>query len=181
VNFLLASTKSYEESVRLATLKYKSGETDFNQVFLLQADLTSVQDKLAQAQGSVATSLIGIYRALGSGWQIRLDSPGDAPHEQIADVLPAPPVDTTMEDGFQSLPTDEDEIDVDGAEPSPEVALTGPMHRILRNQCDPADSASGSQDPRLAVTGEMIDLALSREDAKFNHAVQIRPVQPPKP
>ena len=182
VKYLLASTKSCEESVRLATLKYKSGETDFNQVFLLQADLTSVQDKLAQAQGSVATSLIGIYRAMGSGWQIRLDSPDDAPQQQIADVLPSLPVDTTMDDSFPSLQTDGDESEVDAAEPSPEVALSrGPLHRILQNQFNPEDVASGSQDPTFASTGERFDVALSRDAAEFNRAVQIRPVQPPKP
>ena len=33
--------------------------------------LVTQQDQLAAAQGSVATSLVEVYRALGGGWEVR--------------------------------------------------------------------------------------------------------------
>ena len=156
VKLLLASANSYQESVRLATLKYKAGETDFNQVFLLQSDLTSVQDKLAQAQGSVATSLIGIYRALGSGWQIRLNQPLATTEQEN---LPQPPADN-LESVEEHLSTNVTKIDLDRASGKlvsssqrAEFVGPGPVDRILRNQLiqqaeslidSPTDAPSGS-------------------------------------
>ena len=141
VKLLLASTKSYKESVRLATLKYKAGETDFNQVFLLQSDLTKVQDKLAQAEGSVATSLIGIYRALGSGWQIRLNQPPPAGAPTEPENLPQPPAEEDMGVVENSLSTTPGSIEFAASsnEPvsNPQSAAfiaAGPVDRILRNQ-----------------------------------------------
>ena len=146
VKLLLASTKSYKESVRLATLKYKAGETDFNQVFLLQSDLTKVQDQLAQAQGAVATSLIGIYRALGSGWQIRLNQQQSVVEPEN---LPQPPADNV--DLIENNPSEDPIVTVDFSAYSSEMdsptELTdfvevGPVARILRNQLIQQDGES---------------------------------------
>ena len=52
-------------------IQYKEGETDFTGVFVMQRELVQLQEQLAQAQGDVATSLIGVYKALGGGWEIR--------------------------------------------------------------------------------------------------------------
>jgi len=138
IKLLLASTEAYQESVRLATLKYKAGETDFNQVFLLQSDLTTVQDKLAQAQGSVATSLIGIYRALGSGWQIRLDPPPPTqqPLKKMAQVR-ADASDTIDTPPVMSPPAIDIEQPIEEKVSAPvpaELEVVGPVDRILRNQ-----------------------------------------------
>ena len=146
VKLLLASTKSYKESVRLATLKYKAGETDFNQVFLLQSDLTKVQDQLAQAQGAVATSLIGIYRALGSGWQIRLNQQQSVVEPEN---LPQPPADNI--DLIENNSSEDPRVTVDFSAYSSEMdsptELTdfvevGPVARILRNQLIQQDGES---------------------------------------
>ena len=111
LEYLNASVAALKESVRLAELKYKAGEIDFNRVFLLQSDLTKAQDQLAQSQGNVVMSLIGIYRALGTGWQIRLQnqSPADAdqtaPLEQIPRVASLAPFRKAPSQSIRRLPS----------------------------------------------------------------------------
>ena len=127
VEYLNSSAAAFKESVRLATLKYKAGEIDFNSVFLLQSDLTKEEDKLAQSQGAVVTSLIGIYRALGTGWQIRLGAQAPETANPIVppEPLPAPPV-PDPEQGMQ-LPVAAD-LAADKVERSPV------LDRIMKNQ-----------------------------------------------
>lgn len=52
--------------------QYSEGLVDFNRVALIQQDLVIRQDLLAQAQGQIAIGLIQVYRALGGGWEIRV-------------------------------------------------------------------------------------------------------------
>ena len=51
------------------------------------------QNLLAQARGQIATGLIQVYRALGGGWQLRLDPAANGPPPPIAppDVEPSAP------------------------------------------------------------------------------------------
>jgi len=72
VRSLRYGVEASQRSVELAETQYKEGATDFNRVFNLQSALTTQQDQLARAEADVALSLIGIYRNLGGGWQIRL-------------------------------------------------------------------------------------------------------------
>ena len=44
---------------------------DFTTVLTAQQALLSQQDALASTLGTIATSLVGVYRALGGGWEIR--------------------------------------------------------------------------------------------------------------
>jgi outer membrane protein TolC len=71
VNTLKESVDAARSAVDMALLQYREGKTDFNRVFILQTAQALEQDRLAQASGEVARSLIEIYRALGGGWQIR--------------------------------------------------------------------------------------------------------------
>ena len=52
-------------------IQYKEGESDFTGVFVMQRELVQLQEQLAQAQGDIAESLIGVYKAIGGGWEIR--------------------------------------------------------------------------------------------------------------
>jgi NodT family efflux transporter outer membrane factor (OMF) lipoprotein len=54
--------------------QYNAGTVDFNRVFTIQRELTVQQDQLAVAEGTVAQYMIQLYRALGGGWQVRLDN-----------------------------------------------------------------------------------------------------------
>jgi outer membrane protein TolC len=71
VKFLAGTVNATQRALELELLNFKEGETDFTGVFVLQADLAGKQDQLAAAQGDVVTSLIGVYKALGGGWEIR--------------------------------------------------------------------------------------------------------------
>jgi outer membrane protein TolC len=72
VQSLAESVAATERSVEIVVTQYRGGVTDFNRVFNLQSALVEQQDQLSAARAEVAVSLIGAYRALGGGWQIRL-------------------------------------------------------------------------------------------------------------
>ena len=57
-------------AVDLATEQYKAGLVDFLSVLDAQRDLYANEDQLVQSQTSVATNLVGLYRALGGGWNV---------------------------------------------------------------------------------------------------------------
>ena len=88
------------EAERVAQVKYREGEIDFNRLFTVQQLLLNQQELLAVARGNAATSLVDLYRALGGGWEIRLDPskggissaelPGGPPLPPAPDVLPEP-------------------------------------------------------------------------------------------
>jgi NodT family efflux transporter outer membrane factor (OMF) lipoprotein len=68
---LLESVAAAQNSVDLAVIQYREGITDFTTVLTAQVSLLNTQDNLADAQGSIASGLVGVYRALGGGWAIR--------------------------------------------------------------------------------------------------------------
>ena len=51
--------------------QYRAGTVPFNTVFNLEIAQVQQQDNLAVAQGNIAFNLIGVYRALGGGWELR--------------------------------------------------------------------------------------------------------------
>jgi outer membrane protein TolC len=67
---LAASAEASRESVELAQLAYEQGATDLLAVLDAQRALYSAQDTLAETDQNVVTSLIGLYKALGGGWDI---------------------------------------------------------------------------------------------------------------
>mgnify|MGYP001298819994 CR=1 FL=1 len=60
------------------------GAIDFNQYAVIQQNLITQQDLWAQARGEIALGLVQVYRALGGGWEIRLQQ------EPVAAELPPP-------------------------------------------------------------------------------------------
>jgi outer membrane protein TolC len=86
-NFLARTVASTEESVRLARIQYNEGLTDFDRVNNLERQLAESQDTLATAETEVALALVGIYRTLGGGWQLRL---GFAPQVPVEADEPIP-------------------------------------------------------------------------------------------
>ncbi len=63
------------KSVTLAKQQYFEGTVDFNRVYLLERQLVQEQIKLNDNLGSVSLGLIHTYRALGGGWEMRLEEP----------------------------------------------------------------------------------------------------------
>jgi NodT family efflux transporter outer membrane factor (OMF) lipoprotein len=70
-DLLAKSVTSSRTAVDLAVLQYREGVTDFTTVLTAQQTLLSQQDNLASTLGNISTSLVGVYRALGGGWEIR--------------------------------------------------------------------------------------------------------------
>ena len=51
-------------------------KADVNRLFNLENTQLQQQDQLAVAQGNIALNLINVYRALGGGWELRLQGDG---------------------------------------------------------------------------------------------------------
>jgi len=77
-----AAADAAERAVAISTLQYEDGLVNFNTVINTLQSLAAQQDQLATAQGSVASNLVEVYRALGGGWEIR-------PSADPVDLLPA--------------------------------------------------------------------------------------------
>ena len=70
-DLLARSVASARTAFDLAVLQYREGLKDFTTVLTAQQALLSQQDSLASTLGTISTSLVGVYRALGGGWEIR--------------------------------------------------------------------------------------------------------------
>jgi NodT family efflux transporter outer membrane factor (OMF) lipoprotein len=102
--FLADAAEAAKQSVQLVRSQYDAGKTDFNRVLTVEQQLTQQEDALAVAQGQVVQSLVSVYKALGGGWQIRLENvatteaaavpkrlPDTVPMPQPAPTVPTPP------------------------------------------------------------------------------------------
>jgi NodT family efflux transporter outer membrane factor (OMF) lipoprotein len=69
--FLARSTASAKKALGLAVLQYRQGIKDFTTVLIAQQSLLNEQDNLATTLGNISSNLVGVYRALGGGWEIR--------------------------------------------------------------------------------------------------------------
>ncbi|SPF50377.1 Efflux pump, RND family, outer membrane lipoprotein [Syntrophobacter sp. SbD1] len=68
---LALSASAAKHSLQLAFIQYSHGSTDFTTVLSAQQSLLLAQDSLATSIGNIALNLVGVYRALGGGWEIR--------------------------------------------------------------------------------------------------------------
>jgi NodT family efflux transporter outer membrane factor (OMF) lipoprotein len=91
------------DALRIGRDQFRVGTIPFNTVFNLETTQVQQQDQLVVAQGNVALNLINVYRALGGGWEMRLQDDGcgrepvtplpipvQAPAASSAEPLPAP-------------------------------------------------------------------------------------------
>jgi len=85
------SAKQAREAERVAQVKYREGEIDFNRLFTVQQLLLNQQELLAIARGNAAQSLVDLYRALGGGWEIRLDPSAGGPETPEFPTAPSLP------------------------------------------------------------------------------------------
>jgi len=68
---LTESASAAKDAVRISMEQYTEGKADYTRVLNSQQSLLSVQSRLVAARGDIATNLIGTYKALGGGWEIR--------------------------------------------------------------------------------------------------------------
>jgi NodT family efflux transporter outer membrane factor (OMF) lipoprotein len=73
-NYLRSSTIAAEKALGLALEQYNLGTRDFTTVLTAEQNLYQAQNNLAVATGNISTGLVSVYRALGGGWQIRVNS-----------------------------------------------------------------------------------------------------------
>ena len=79
--YLTESAESARQSLELSTIQYTEGETDFLRVDIAATNVARQQDSQAVVAGQVASNLIGAYKALGGGWELRLG------HEFIPEAM----------------------------------------------------------------------------------------------
>jgi NodT family efflux transporter outer membrane factor (OMF) lipoprotein len=70
---LAGSVKAAERAVKLTSDQLAAGAIDFTPVFVASQFLAQDQIAYAQAKGDIALGLINVYRAIGGGWEIRLN------------------------------------------------------------------------------------------------------------
>jgi NodT family efflux transporter outer membrane factor (OMF) lipoprotein len=68
---LVLSASAAKHSLDLAFIQYSQGSTDFTTVLTAQQSLLISQESLAISLGNISLNLVGVYRALGGGWEIR--------------------------------------------------------------------------------------------------------------
>jgi len=69
--YLSQSVTSALRSVDLAVIQYRDGAVDYTRVLNSQQSLITQQDQATVTRGQIAQNLVGMYRALGGGWQLR--------------------------------------------------------------------------------------------------------------
>jgi NodT family efflux transporter outer membrane factor (OMF) lipoprotein len=74
VDYLRQSVAAANAALGIALLQYNLGTRDFTTVLTAEQNLYTAQNNLAMAEGGVSTGLASVYRALGGGWQIRVDN-----------------------------------------------------------------------------------------------------------
>lgn len=68
------SATAAKRSADLSMLQYTEGVSLYQSVLDATRSLASQQDSYAVTRGGIATNLIALYKALGGGWEVRLDS-----------------------------------------------------------------------------------------------------------
>jgi NodT family efflux transporter outer membrane factor (OMF) lipoprotein len=86
---LSESVVAAQSAVDIVVSQLQQGAVDFNRYATIEQNMVTQQDSYAQARGQIADGLIAVYRALGGGWEIRLNDQGDA--NQPAEPTTAPP------------------------------------------------------------------------------------------
>jgi NodT family efflux transporter outer membrane factor (OMF) lipoprotein len=71
VVFLTDAVAASQRAAELALTQYREGAVDYTRVLNTQTSLVQQQDRLTATRGDVVSNLVGIYKALGGGWQLR--------------------------------------------------------------------------------------------------------------
>jgi NodT family efflux transporter outer membrane factor (OMF) lipoprotein len=71
--FLRRSVQAANGALRIALEQYQQGATTFTTVLTAEQNLFQAQNSLTGALSSVPLGLTAVFRALGGGWQIRVD------------------------------------------------------------------------------------------------------------
>lgn len=133
--FLEESVKDARRAVVIARSAIEGGAVDYTPLFVAQQFLTGQENALARANGNVALGLISVYRALGGGWELRLDEnrlAGElgtaecivAGVPQWAEELPAPHADIKAQGAPE--PADRPAPEPDSIDAASAIPIDGP-------------------------------------------------------
>jgi NodT family efflux transporter outer membrane factor (OMF) lipoprotein len=67
-NSLNEAVKAAQRAVELSQTKYQAGMIDFSTLLEAERSLLSYQNQLVQSDGTIASDLVRLYKALGGGW-----------------------------------------------------------------------------------------------------------------
>ena len=84
-NRLQRAVDAYGDAERLALARYEAGRDDLQNLLTVERLALEAVQKLAQAEGQVASNVVGLYKALGGAWEIREDPTrtfADAPESE---------------------------------------------------------------------------------------------------
>jgi outer membrane protein TolC len=73
---LIDAVAANRKAVKLSTLLYTEGQTDFLNVLDAQRSQYTSEQALVLSTRSLSTDLVALYKALGGGWET-YESPGD--------------------------------------------------------------------------------------------------------
>jgi NodT family efflux transporter outer membrane factor (OMF) lipoprotein len=82
---LAVSVDAANKAYIIGASQYRGGTIDFTRLVLVEQNLVQQQDQYAAAQGEIALGLVDTYRALGGGWEIRLE------RLPVVESIPQPP------------------------------------------------------------------------------------------
>ncbi len=108
---LARSAAAAVAATRIEEQLFDQVRADVNRLFTLANARLQAQDQLAVAQGNIALNLITVYRALGGGWELRLqqdrpngENPTPAATPPMPDAAPAPPAPWWLPDPLPGSP-----------------------------------------------------------------------------
>jgi outer membrane protein TolC len=101
---LTRSAAAAVAATRIEEQLFDQVKADVNRLFTLANSRLQAQDQLAVAQGNIALNLITVYRALGGGWELRLQKDGHDGGPMMAAAAPETPKETPAPPGPWWLP-----------------------------------------------------------------------------
>jgi outer membrane protein TolC len=101
---LARSAAAAVAATRIEEQLFDQVRADVNRLFTLANTRLQAQDQLAVAQGNIALNLINVYRALGGGWELRLQMDGHDGGPTAAGAAPGPPKEPSAVPGPWWLP-----------------------------------------------------------------------------
>lgn len=70
---LLEATSQAQRAVELARTQYREGLSDFQTVLVAERAVAELEDELSISESSIASDFVVLYKALGGGWEQRID------------------------------------------------------------------------------------------------------------
>jgi outer membrane protein TolC len=101
---LARSAAAAVAATRIEEQLFEQVRADVNRLFTLATARLQAQDQLAVAQGNITLNLVNVYRALGGGWELRLQTDGHDGGPMAGGPASEPPKEPSRHPGPWWLP-----------------------------------------------------------------------------